>query len=132
MRRVVRFVPLGLLIAILLFYRSPFVEAQAPAGFTKIATVTGALTYTDAAVTPGQVWSYVVTAQNLAGESPASNVVGAVTPSTAADPTDCGTGNAHCNILTWQGTSPPAPQFNVYRMAVVIPPAPGSLGVSSH
>jgi hypothetical protein len=100
--------------------------AQAPAGYTKMVSTT-ANTFTDTAVGAGQVFNYVVTATNAAGESGPSNVITAAIPATAS--TLCGTGISHCVTFTW--TVPPtdaghlaATGYNVYRELVTVPNPP--------
>jgi hypothetical protein len=101
--------------------------AQAPTGYTKIGSEpANILTFNDGAVTSGQVWNYVVTAFNAAGESGPSNVVTGTTPNTTA---------VHENSLTW--TAPVADAnhgaatgYNIYRQQVLSPNPPG-LGVSA-
>ena len=108
----------------LLLYLVPVwrVFAQAPTGYTKIASTNG-LSEIDTAVASGQVFNYVVTATNTAGESGPSNVVTAIIPSTTA---------VHSVALSWTApaTDPshgPATSYNVYRELVTLPNQPGVL-----
>lgn len=122
-----KYVGLGLfvlLMAVLLFYRSPIIQAQAPSGFTKIVSVTGT-TYTDTSVTAGQVNQYTVTSTDTAGESGPSNIITATTPNTTGQ---------HSNALTWTApTSGETPTgYNVYRMTVTVPNQPTGLAVVSN
>ena len=95
--------------------------AQVLAGYTKVGSVT-TTTYVDSTVTSGQVWSYYVTATNLAGESQPSNIVTAVTPTTTG---------THSNTLTWTASAG-ATGYNIYRSQVTVPNPPGALGVTSN
>ena len=100
--------------------------AQTPTGYTKMVSTT-ANTFTDTAVAAGQVFNYVITATDAAGESGPSNVITAAIPT--APSTLCGTGVAHCVTFTW--TIPPtdashftATGYNVYRELVTVPNPP--------
>lgn len=99
-------------------------HAQAPAGYTKIASVT-TTSYTDTTgLTSGEVNNYCVTATNAAGESAPSNIVTATTPSNL---------NPHSNALSWTApaTGSAATGYNVYRLLVTVPNAPSGLSVIS-
>lgn len=110
-----------LLLVVLLFYCT-FGFAQAPTGYTKIASTNG-LSEIDTAVASGQVFNYVVTATNAAGESGPSNVVTAIIPSTTA---------LHSVALSWTAPAVDASHgaataYNVYRELVVLPNPPAVL-----
>lgn len=109
-----------LLLATVLFYRSPISFAQGPSSFTKVGSVS-TTSFVDSSVTSGQVLEYAVTATNAAGESGPSNIVTATTPTTAV---------SHSNTLVWNA-SVGATGYNVYRFLVQVPAAPGSLAVTS-
>ena len=103
--------------------------AQAPAGYIKMVS-TSTNTFTDTSVGAGQVFNYVVTATNAAGESLPTMSVMAIIPSVVS--TSCGTGIPHCVTLNW--TAPPtdanhfvATGYNVYRELVTVPNPPGAL-----
>jgi hypothetical protein len=90
--------------------------AQAPTGYIKLASTNGT-SQIDTAVTSGQVFNYVVTATNAAGESGPSNVVTAVIPNTAV---------AHSVALSWTASAVDpnhgaALAYNVYRELVTSP-----------
>src|ERR1700689_5889360 len=91
-------------------------HAQAPSGYVKIASTTST-TYTDTNVSSGDVWNYVVTATNVAGESGPSNVLTETTPVTQV---------AHLNTIAWTSNpgGSPATGYNVYRAPGEPPSSP--------
>lgn len=109
------------LLTVLLFY-CVVGFAQPPAGYTLIAQTNG-LSQIDTAVASGQVFNYVVTAVNAAGESGPSNIVIAVIPSTTV---------SHSVALSWTASAvdsshAAATGYNVYRELVTSPNPVGVL-----
>jgi len=104
---------LGIL-ALLVIFGLPHVDAQAPSGFTKIATVTTGTSYTDNTCPDGATCLYAVTAFNSVGESAASNAVSATIPATGT----------HTASLSWTpGTGGGTPTgYNVYQEVGTVPP----------
>lgn len=118
-----RFIAFGVIVAALSLFAASS-HAQAPIGYVKIASTT-ATNYTDTAVASGDVWNYVVTATNVAGESGPSNVWTATTPITSV---------SHSNAITWTVSTggAPATGYNVYRAPGGPPNAPQALmGISN-
>jgi hypothetical protein len=90
----------------ILIYIGP-AHAQAPAGYTKIATTNG-VSQVDTVVVAGQVTNYIVTVLYGTVESVPSNIVTATTPNTSV---------AHSNDLSWIAM-PNATGYNVYRQVI--------------
>jgi hypothetical protein len=121
-----------LFISLILFCAGAF--AQAPAGYTKIASTNG-LSQIDTAVTAGQIFNYTVTtvvtaADGTVIESAPSNIITAVIP-TVVDGL-CGIGITHCVDLAWVASATTGVTYNVYRQLVTSPNPPGVLTKTVH